>query len=48
MSHTRKKACPVAFMMLTSQAFRPRFTASKVEAMNKRSIKVNINNYQNF
>ena len=45
---TKKKACPMAFVMLTSQAFRPRFTASKVEAMNKRAVKISVNNYQNF
>ena len=48
MKKNKKKSCPIAYMMLTCQNFRPRYTASKKETLNKRKKKITIKNYTDY
>lgn len=48
MKKTKKKSCPAAYMLLTCQNFRPRYTANKKETLNKRKKKITIKNYKDY
>ena len=43
-----RRSDPIAYMMLTCQNFKPRFTASKKEAMEKRKKKITVKNYMDY